>query len=118
MNIWLIYKIVTIHERGLYEREMEQQYIKGIPFCSLEYKQIVNLLKDWLPEKTDKPRFVVTANPEIVMFAQQTSVESVHFKNILLSADLITADGIGVILGSENFKWTVERTSYRCRSNS
>lgn len=86
---------------GGYTREMEQQYIKGIPFCSLDYKQIVDLLKDWLPEKTDKPRFVVTANPEIVMSAQQTSVESVHFKNILLSADLITADGIGVILGSK-----------------
>ena len=80
---------------------MKQQYIKGIPFCSLGYKQVVNILKGWLAEKNEKPRFIVTANPEIVISAKETSVESVHFKNILLSADLITADGIGVILGSK-----------------
>ncbi|PEA54747.1 acetylglucosaminyldiphospho-UDP acetyl-beta-D-mannosaminyltransferase [Bacillus pseudomycoides] len=83
---------------------MKQQYIKGIPFCSLEYTQVVNILKDWLSEKNEKPRFIVTANPEIVMFAKESSAESVHFKNILLSADLITADGIGVILGSKILK--------------
>ncbi|HDX9578890.1 TPA: WecB/TagA/CpsF family glycosyltransferase [Bacillus pseudomycoides] len=80
---------------------MKQQYIKGIPFSSLEYNQVVHILKDWLAEKNEKSRFIVTANPEIVMSAKETSAESVHFKNILLSADLITAGGIGVILGSE-----------------
>ncbi|ENQ3106243.1 WecB/TagA/CpsF family glycosyltransferase [Bacillus cereus] len=80
---------------------MKKQYIKGIPFCSLEYKQVANMLKNWLSKKNEKPRFIVTANPEIVMSAKEISAESVHFKNILLSADLITADGIGVILGSK-----------------
>lgn len=82
-------------------QEMEQQYIKGIPFCSLEYIKVSSLLKDWLTEKRNKPKFIVTANPEIVMSANQTSAESIRFKNILLSADVITADGIGVILGSK-----------------
>ncbi|KEK23087.1 WecB/TagA/CpsF family glycosyltransferase [Bacillus gaemokensis] len=83
---------------------MEQQYIKGIPFCSLEYNEVIGLLKDWLSEKRNKPRFIVMANPEIVMSAKQTSAEFVRFKNILLSADLITADGIGVIIGSKILK--------------
>ncbi|MEI4828605.1 WecB/TagA/CpsF family glycosyltransferase [Bacillus sp. FJAT-53711] len=80
---------------------MEQQYIKGIPFCSSKYNEVINQLKDWLSDKREKPRFIVTANPEIVMSAKETSAQSVHFKNILLSADLITADGIGVIIGSK-----------------
>lgn len=87
---------------------MEQQYIKGIPFCSLEYKRVIDLLKNWLSEKENKPKFIVTANPEIVMSAKETSAESVRFKKILLSADLITADGIGVILGSKILKGTLK----------
>ena len=92
--------MIETYEGELY-LEMKKQYIKGIPFCSLEYKQVANMLKNWLSKKNEKPRFIVTANPEIVMSAKEISAESVHFKNILLSADLITADGIGVILGSK-----------------
>ncbi|MGE7881896.1 WecB/TagA/CpsF family glycosyltransferase [Bacillus sp. NPDC094077] len=83
---------------------MDHQLIKGIPFSTLEYAKAISLLKDWLYEKQEKPRFVVTANPEIVMSAKEHTAKSRQFKKILLSADLITADGIGVIIGSKILK--------------
>lgn len=41
--------------------------------------------------------FVVTANPEIVMYANQHS----EYKRTILSADAIVADGIGIIIGAK-----------------
>ncbi|KMN46073.1 WecB/TagA/CpsF family glycosyltransferase [Bacillus sp. LK2] len=87
---------------------MDQQYIKGIPFSTLGYSRVISLLKDWLYEKQEKPRFVVTANPEIVMSAKENAAKSKLFKKMLLSADLITADGIGVIIGSKILKGTLK----------
>ncbi|MEC4697260.1 WecB/TagA/CpsF family glycosyltransferase [Bacillus anthracis] len=87
---------------------MNHQLIKGIPFSTLEYAKAISLLKGWLHEKQEKPRFVVTANPEIVMSAKENTAKSKQFKKILLSADLITADGIGVIIGSKILKGTLK----------
>ncbi|GAB6549632.1 MULTISPECIES: WecB/TagA/CpsF family glycosyltransferase [Bacillus] len=83
---------------------MDHQLIKGIPFSTLEYEKAISLLKGWLHEQQEKPRFVVTANPEIVMSAKENTKKSKQFKKMLLSADLITADGIGVIIGSKILK--------------
>ncbi|WP_369903127.1 WecB/TagA/CpsF family glycosyltransferase [Bacillus manliponensis] len=80
---------------------MEKQYIKGIPFCSSKYSEVLHMLKEWLSKQGGKPRFVVTANPEIVMSANGNCEESIQFRNLLLEADTITADGIGVIIGSK-----------------
>ncbi|MHC9532224.1 WecB/TagA/CpsF family glycosyltransferase [Dellaglioa sp. L3N] len=41
-------------------------------------------------------RFIVTANPEIVLFARQHA----DYKEILTQADYITPDGIGIVKGS------------------
>ena len=87
---------------------MNHQLIKGIPFSTLEYAKAISLLKGWLHEKQEKPRFVVTANPEIVMSAKESTAKSKQFKKMLLSADLITADGIGVIIGSKILKGTLK----------
>ncbi|UYX55142.1 WecB/TagA/CpsF family glycosyltransferase [Bacillus thuringiensis] len=87
---------------------MDHQLIKGIPFSTLEYAKAISLLKGWLHEKQEKPRFVVTANPEIVMSAKENTATSKQFKKMLLSADLITADGIGVIIGSRILKGTLK----------
>ncbi|ANS48474.1 acetylglucosaminyldiphospho-UDP acetyl-beta-D-mannosaminyltransferase [Bacillus thuringiensis] len=86
---------------------MDQQFIKGIPFSTLEYAKAISLLKGWIHEQQEKPRFVVTANPEIVMSAKENTEKSKQFKKMLLSADLITADGIGVIIGSKILKGTL-----------
>ena len=87
---------------------MDQQFIKGIPFSTLEYAKAISLLKGWLHEQQEKPRFVVTANPEIVMSAKENTEKSKEFKKMLLSADLITADGIGVIIGSKILKGSLK----------
>ncbi|MDK1717227.1 WecB/TagA/CpsF family glycosyltransferase [Dellaglioa algida] len=42
-----------------------------------------------------KNRFIVTANPEIVLFARQ----HLDYKKILSQADYVTPDGIGIIKG-------------------
>ena len=52
---------------------MDQQFIKGIPFSTLEYAKAISLLKGWIHEQQEKPRFVVTANPEIVMSAKENT---------------------------------------------
>ena len=55
------------------ESTVDQQFIKGIPFSTLEYAKAISLLKGWLHEQQEKPRFVVTANPEIVMSAKENT---------------------------------------------
>lgn len=42
------------------------------------------------------------------MSAKENTAKSKQFKKILLSADLITADGIGVIIGSKILKGTLK----------
>ncbi|MGQ0455027.1 WecB/TagA/CpsF family glycosyltransferase, partial [Bacillus sp. SS-TM] len=37
---------------------MDQQFIKGIPFSTLEYAKAISLLKGWVHEQQEKPRFV------------------------------------------------------------
>lgn len=60
---------------------MDQQFIKGIPFSTLEYAKAISLLKGWIhDEQQEKPRFVVTANPEIVMSAKENTKKSKQFK--------------------------------------
>ena len=46
--------------------------------------------------RAGKNRFVVTANPEIVLHARQDH----KFAQVLAKADYTTADGIGIIIGS------------------
>ncbi len=49
--------------------------------------------------KEDKPHFICTPNPEIVMLAQQDET----LMQILTEADMVIPDGIGVVLAS---KWS------------
>lgn len=47
-----------------------------------------------------KKTFVVTANPEIVMYAKS----NIQYKEIVDTADIVVADGIGVVIGSKILK--------------
>lgn len=47
-----------------------------------------------------KKTFVVTANPEIVMFAKKNP----HYQEIVDTANIVIADGIGVVIGSKILK--------------
>jgi N-acetylglucosaminyldiphosphoundecaprenol N-acetyl-beta-D-mannosaminyltransferase len=68
--------------------------VLDIDFHSIQKMQLLKELKTRIMDGTKT--FLVTANPEIVMYADQDE----EYKRIVKSADFIIADGIGVIIGS------------------
>lgn len=52
----------------------------------------------------NKKTFIVTANPEIVMYAN----EHADYMNTLKNADFIVPDGIGIVIGSKILKQPLE----------
>lgn len=65
--------------------------VVGVPFDNLTRKEFLRqlLIRMQAREKT----FLVTANPEIVMYAQ----EDAEYKQLLQEADLVAPDGIGIV---------------------
>lgn len=75
---------------------MALQYnrILGIPFLNTTRSRFINLIKSRI-ENNDKT-FIVTANPEIVMHAN----ENAFYRTNVLKATYIIADGIGIVQAS------------------
>jgi N-acetylglucosaminyldiphosphoundecaprenol N-acetyl-beta-D-mannosaminyltransferase len=72
--------------------------ILDIPFSKKTTEETVSYLHDHIEKKANEGVFhVVTANPEIVMLARKSR----KFKRILSQANLITPDGIGIVIGSK-----------------
>ncbi|MGX5377946.1 WecB/TagA/CpsF family glycosyltransferase [Ligilactobacillus sp. LYQ135] len=72
--------------------------ILGIDFLNITQKQLVaRLIQDDLHHQN---RFVVTANPEIVLAARKNP----QYQTIINQADYVTADGIGIIKGAKILK--------------
>ena len=75
--------------------------ILGISVDNLSLAQTSELIIGWVKERRLDPqapqRFVVTANPEYIMAAYRNPT----FLNLVNSADLVTADGIGIILAGK-----------------
>jgi len=65
----------------------------------LVLEKIINFLN------SDKQHFIVTPNPEIILYARNNS----EYKNILNKADLGVADGFGVKLAGLTFKKNIPR---------
>ena len=62
-------------------------------------------LKYWL--KNNEKKFIVTANPETLMIAEENS----EFKNIILNKNaVIVPDGIGIIKGAKILKYDINET--------
>lgn len=76
----------------------EKVNILGLYFDNITKVRLLDELKNRLENK--KKTFLVTSNPEIVMFAQKNE----EYKKTLERADYIIADGIGVIYGSRIIK--------------
>lgn len=69
--------------------------ILGIQFDNFSQQEFVqHLIND---NQNHQNRFVVTANPEIVMAAKKNK----NYQRIINSADYITADGIGIVKGAQ-----------------
>lgn len=69
--------------------------ILGIQVDSLQMNEAIAILNRWLME--DRPHTLFTPNAEILMAAQRDS----GLKEILNSADMLAADGAGVVLASK-----------------
>ncbi len=70
--------------------------VLGIPFANLTTFEVVQHGKQYLAD--DKPHVIITAGPEFVMQALANS----SLLAIVKKADLITPDGIGIVLAA---KW-------------
>lgn len=70
---------------------MQRKDILGIGFDPVTMDQALEKLEQYI--NSDKPHLVVTANPEMVMKARWDSL----LGEILRRADLVVADGIGVV---------------------
>jgi N-acetylglucosaminyldiphosphoundecaprenol N-acetyl-beta-D-mannosaminyltransferase len=69
--------------------------IMGVPFLHTDQKQFIDMLDQHIKKK--EKTFVVTANPEIVMKAQEDN----EFMSIVKKATYVTADGIGVVKAAQ-----------------
>lgn len=72
--------------------------VLGIQFINTTFEGMVSTLHKRIEDQTKT--FVVTANPEIVMY----TYEDPQYKEIIHSADYVTPDGVGVILGAKILK--------------
>lgn len=69
--------------------------IFGVKFANLRREEVISRIKGNIENK--KKQFVVTANPEIVMHAKNNP----DYLETVSKADMVIADGIGVIIGSK-----------------
>lgn len=72
--------------------------VLGVPFISATQAAFLNAVEARINRRENT--FVVTANPEIVMYAR----EQPAYQKILATADYITPDGIGIIKGAAILK--------------
>lgn len=75
---------------------MQTVSILGVPFSKLSLDETVNELHRRLDRNDPQLFHLITANPEIVMNARKDS----ELRRIVEQADMITPDGIGIVLAS------------------
>lgn len=68
--------------------------ILGIPVHALTLREAAEKLQQYIGQGL--PRLVITANPEIIMLARADA----GFREILTKADMVTADGIGLVIAA------------------
>lgn len=69
--------------------------VLNVPFINTTQAAFLTAIEARINQR--KNTFIVTANPEIVMYARTDS----HYQHILENADYITPDGIGILKGAE-----------------
>ncbi|WP_159884161.1 WecB/TagA/CpsF family glycosyltransferase [Paenibacillus puerhi] len=71
-------------------------HIMGVPFSTRTMNETLEEITSAAGQQQSKPFHLITANPEIVMKAQ----DDPSLQQIVNEADMITPDGIGIILAS------------------
>jgi len=82
---------VTDESRGIKRSRTERVRVLGIGFDPLTLQEAADRVQEFVA--SGKPHMVVTPNPEIVYTAQFDS----NLRHVLLEADLVTADGTGIV---------------------
>lgn len=75
---------------------MSKVSILGVEIDNLSLVEVVSRI-NVLVEQRSRPSLIVTANPEIIMRARQDR----SFANCLKAAEVVTADGIGLIIAAK-----------------
>lgn len=70
--------------------------VLDIPFPKIKLQQAVDLLEERIGQAVDSVFHVITVNPEIVMACKHDK----GLRQIVDDAELITADGIGIVIAS------------------
>lgn len=70
--------------------------ILGINFSRLNLKETIKLIDSRIAEERKEVFHIITANPEIAVQIQEDS----ELRKISLEADLITPDGVGIVMAS------------------
>jgi N-acetylglucosaminyldiphosphoundecaprenol N-acetyl-beta-D-mannosaminyltransferase len=71
--------------------------ILGISFSKLNLRETMQIINDKIIQKTDKIFHIITVNPEIAVQIQ----DDPELKKISIESDLITPDGVGIVLASK-----------------
>lgn len=79
-------------------QEFQIVNVLNVPFINATQQAFLDVIEHRID--TRQTTFVVTANPEIVMYARQTP----SYQSLLETADYVTPDGIGIIKGAAILK--------------
>lgn len=80
--------------------------ILGIDFSKKGMEETINIIEDKINSYNGRLFKIITGNPEIVLKTQKDK----EVKRVMKEADLITADGVGIVLAS---KWKGNPVSER-----
>lgn len=75
----------------------KQINILGVKIDQISLKEALGVADSFSLPKSNGQHFMVTCNPEIILYAQKDEA----YKNILNTASLLVADGFGLILASK-----------------
>ncbi|MEH7306351.1 WecB/TagA/CpsF family glycosyltransferase [Neobacillus drentensis] len=70
--------------------------ILGIPFSKMTLNETIIMLEEQLQKENTNLFHLITVNPEMAI----TSQSDIDFRKVIEEADLITPDGIGIVLAS------------------
>jgi N-acetylglucosaminyldiphosphoundecaprenol N-acetyl-beta-D-mannosaminyltransferase len=85
---------------------VERIELLGLPLDLISLEQTLGLLGKWTADSTSG-KTVVTTNPEFIVQCQKDTV----FTKDIRQADLITVDGIGVVLAGKRFGHAIPRAT-------
>lgn len=79
--------------------------VLGVKFNNTTMLEMIENIKSFFENKTESNLFIVTANPEIVVYA----TEHPSYMDLINSSDYVVADGTGVVKASKRLNQPLRR---------